>query len=202
MTFRTILRSLVLVAACAAAATAQQRPAIRPLGAVTAKSSEPLSVVAGIRPLPDGRVFVNDNNNRRVLLFDPMLKTFTVVADSTSATASAFSGRIGGLITYRGDSTIFADPMSLSMLVIDPNGKVARVMSVPRSQDAMMLANMGVGGAAFDGSGRLIYRAPPNLRRPDIAPGGGITPPEIPDSAAIVRMDLTSRKMDTLGFIK
>src|SRR5688572_10574939 len=199
---RTTFTSLILVTAFGAAANAQQRPAIRQLGAITAKSSEGLSVVAALRPLADGRVFVNDNNNRRVLLFDPALKTFTVVADSTSATANAFSGRIGGLITYRGDSTIFADPMTLSMLVIDPNGKVARVMSVPRSQDAMMLANMGAGGAAFDAAGRLIYRAPPNLRRPNMAPGGAFTMPEIPDSAAIVRMDLASRKMDTLGYIK
>ena len=202
MNSRIKLTSLILVTGFASAASAQQRPAIRQLGSVTAKSAEALSVVAGIRALPDGRVFVNDNNNRRVLLFDPALKTFTVVADSTAATATAFSGRIGGLIPYRGDSTIFADPTSLSMLVIDPNGKVARVMSVPRSQDAMMLANMGPGGAAFDASGRLVYRAPPNLRRPNITAGGGFTMPEIPDSAAIVRMDLTSRKMDTLSFIK
>jgi hypothetical protein len=202
MRSQTTLTSLILLTALASFAGAQQRPAIRQLGTVTAKSSEALSAVAGIRPLPDGRVFVNDNANRRVLLFDPALKTFTIVADSTSATANAFSGRIGGLIRYRGDSTIFADPTSLSMLVIDPSGKVARVMSVPRSQDAMMLANMGPGGAAFDASGRLIYRAPPNLPRPNFGAGGAFTMPEIPDSAAIVRMDLTSRKMDTLGFIK
>lgn len=202
MNSRIKVTPLILVTVFASAAGAQQRPPIRQLGAVTAKSAEALSVVAGLRALPDGRVFVNDNNNRRVLLFDPALKTFTVVADSTAATATAFSGRIGGLIPYRGDSTIFADPTSLSMLVIDPSGKVARVMSVPRSQDAMMLANMGAGGAAFDAAGRLVYRAPPNLRRPNITPGGGFTMPEIPDSAAIVRMDLTSRKMDTLSFIK
>jgi hypothetical protein len=202
MRSRTTFASLILVAAFASLASAQRRPPIRQLGAVTAKSSEALSVVAGIRPLPDGRVFINDNNNRRVLLFDPALKTFTVVADSTSATANAFSGRLGGLIKYRGDSTIFADPTSLSMLVIDPNGKVARVMSVPRSQDAMMLANQGPGGASVDASGRLIYRAPPNLPRPTFSPGGAFTMPEIPDSAAIVRMDLVSRHMDTLGFIR
>ena len=201
MRYRTTLTSLLLVAAFASLASAQQRPPIRQLGAVTARSGEALSVVAGIRPLSDGRVFVNDNNNRRVLLFDPALKTFTVVADSTSATANAFSGRLGGLIRYRGDSTIFADPTSLSMLVIDPSGKVARVMSVPRSQDAMMLANQGPGGASVDAAGRLIYRAPPNIR-PTFSASGGFTMPEIPDSVAIVRMDLASRQMDTVGFVK
>lgn len=198
----TTLASLILVAALTSIAGAQQRPPIRQVGAITAKSAEALSITIGIRPLADGRVFVIDNNNRRVLLFDPALKTFTVVADSTSATANAFSGRFGGLIKYRGDSTIFADPTSLSMLVIDPTGKIARVMSVPRSQDAMMLATGGAGAASFDASGRLIYRAPPNLPRPTFSAGGAFAMPEIPDSAAVVRMDLATRQMDTLAFIK
>jgi hypothetical protein len=182
----------------ASTASAQQRPAIRQLGKVDARSTEILSGVTGIRQLPGGRVLVNDVLKRRVILFDPSLSSFTVVADSTSGTANAYSGRIGGLIAYRGDSTIFVDPFSLSMLVIDGSGKVARVMSVPRSQDAMMLA----GTAAFDPAGRLVYRAQPNIGRPNFGASGAITPPDIPDSAAIVRVDLASRKVDTVGFMK
>src|SRR4026208_1329467 len=136
--------AVALLAMITTTAAAQQRPPIRQLGAVSAKSSEVLGNVQNIRQLPDGRVLVNDIQKRRVLLFDPALSSFTVIADTTSATANAYSGRIGGLIAYRGDSTIFVDPQSLSMLVLDGSGKGARVMSVPRSQDAMMLA---VGGA-------------------------------------------------------
>jgi hypothetical protein len=191
--------ALTLVTVAAASAAAQQRPPVRPIGAVVAKSTEVLGTsVTSIRQLPGGRVLVNDVQKRRVLLFDPSLATFTVVADSTSATANAYSGRIGALIPYTGDSTIFVDPTSLSMLVIDGNGKVGRVMSVPRSQDAMMLA---VQGAAIDAKGRLIYRAPPNIGRMSFT-NGVMTPPEIPDSAAIVRIDLATRQMDTLGFMK
>ena len=202
MRVNTVLASVGFVAAAASFASAQQRPPIRQIGAVAAKSTEALSSIAGIRQLSDGRVLVNDMAKRRVLLFDPSLAGFTVIADSTSATANAYSGRIGGLISYRGDSTIFVDPTSLSMLVIDGSGKVARVMSVPRSQDAMMLANGATGAAAFDASGRLVYRAPPNIRGPAPVPGGAFTPPDVPDSAAVVRIDLASRKLDTLGFIK
>ena len=189
--------SLVVAALIPTLAGAQQRPAIRQLGAVVAKSTEPLAGVTGIRQLPDRRVLVNDMPKRRVLLFDPSLGAFTVVADSTSATANAYSGRVGGLIAYKGDSTIFIDPTSLSMLVIDGSGKVGRVLSVPRSQDAMMLT---VGNVALDGAGRLVYRAPPNFR-PNFA-NGVITPPDIPDSAAIVKVDLTTRKLDTVGFVR
>ena len=191
--------SLAAIALVSSVGAAQQRPPIRQLGAVVAKSAEPLAGVTAIRQLPGGRVLVNDPQKRRVLLFDPSLGTFTVVADSTSATANAYSGRIGGLIAYKGDSTIFVDPQSLSMLVLDASGKVARVMSVPRSQDANMLA---VGGAAFDGAGRLVYRAPPNFRPPAFGPNGPSGPPDIPDSAAVVRIDLTTRQFDTVAFIK
>lgn len=195
------LASIALIAIATATASAQQRPPIRQLGAVSSKSTEVLGGVQGVRQLPDGRVIVNDVPKRRVLLFDPSLSTFTVIADSTSATANAYSGRIGGLIPFKGDSSIFVDPFALSMLVIDGSGKVARVMSVPRSQDAIAFAT----GAMIDPSGRLIYRASnlPNLAGRNIVTSpGAFTPPDIPDSAAIVRIDLATRNLDTLGWIK
>ena len=179
-------------------ASAQQRPPIRQIGPVVAKAKESFGNITGVRQLSDGHLLVNDIPNRRVLMFDPSLGSFTVIADSTSATANAYSGRFGGLIAYKGDSTIFVDPASLSMLVIDGSGKVGRVMSVPRSQDAGSLA---IGNASIDASGRLIYRAPPNFRPPNIV-NGVPTAPDIPDSAAIVRIDLATRKLDTLGFIR
>jgi hypothetical protein len=195
------LASIALIAVATATASAQQRPPIRQLGAISSKSTEVLGGVQGVRQLPDGRVIVNDVPKRRVLLFDPALSTFTVIADSTSATANAYSGRIGGLIPYKGDSSIFVDPFALSMLVIDGSGKVARVMSVPRSQDAIAFAT----GATIDPAGHLIYRASnlPNLAGRNLVTGpGGFTPPDIPDSAAIVRIDLATRNLDTLGWIK
>jgi hypothetical protein len=202
--------SLLLIGALAPIAGAQQRPAIRQLGAITATSAEGFANVVGVRQLSDGRILVNDLPRRRVVLLDPSLKTFTVVADSTEATANAYSGRVGGLLAYRGDSTIFVDPQSLSMLVIDDKGKVARVMSIPRSQDAMSLAGLAAGVPAFDKAGRLVYRASPNFgfRRMGQAPGAGGSPgagfqmPDIPDSAAIVRIDLATRHLDTLAWIR
>ena len=74
-----------------------------------------------------------------MLLFDPQLSSFIIVADSTSATGNAYGGRTGSLVSYRGDSSIFIDPASVSMLVIDPAGKVARVMAIPRAEDAAIM---------------------------------------------------------------
>jgi hypothetical protein len=61
---------------------------------------------------------------------------------------------------------------------------------------------LSAGGAAFDGAGRLVYRAPPNIRPPAFGPNGPTGPPDIPDSGAVVRIDLTTRKLDTVAFIR
>ena len=201
MKTHSIATMLGLTLALAGAAGAQDRNVIRQLGPITARAAEPVAGI-GIRPLPSG-VLVNDAPNQRLVLFDDQLSTFTVVADSTAATGNAYSSRFGGLLAFKGDSSLFTDPASLSMLVIDPAGKVARVMSMPGSQDAGLLAG-ALGGAAYDGKGGLIYRGMfrPQFRRAQGATGGNVTPPDIPDSAPILRIDLATRRLDTLGFIR
>lgn len=192
------LGALTLLGA-ASVGTTQQLPAIRQLGPVVAMSTETFGPAVFVRHARNG-VLVNDVQGRRLLMFDSTLSSFSVVADTTPATANAYSGRTGGLIAYRGDSTLFVDAQSMSMLVIDPDGKVGRVMSVPRSQDAMVLGNPALGTPAFDGSGRLVYRGMP---RPIMAPpsrDGSFTPPTSPDSVAVVAVNLTSRQVDTVGW--
>ncbi|MDP9201005.1 MAG: hypothetical protein M3P26_03595 [Gemmatimonadota bacterium] len=183
---------------------AQTLPPIRQLGPVTAVAKEPLGAVSSVRHLPDGRVLVNDIFGRRVVMFDSSLSTVTVIADTTSATASAYGPRPGGLIAYRGDSTLFVDPASLSMLLIDPNGKIARVMSAPRAGDVGFLVGGPFGSPGFDPQGRLVYRAPPQFIMRGPPPSGNRLPqiPTPPDSAALVRFDLATRKLDTATFFK
>ena len=195
-----------LATVAASALLAQQQPPIRQLGAVVASSDETLGANVFVRHVAGG-VFVNDVQNRRLLMFDPQLKGFTVVADTTPATANAYSGRIGSLIAYRADSSLFVDPQSMSMLVIDPAGKVQRVMSVPRSQDAMTLGNSMFGTPTFDAGGKLVYRGFPRpvFREQRVSGNGGpgaFTPPEMPDSTPVMRVDLTTRQVDTIGFVK
>jgi hypothetical protein len=183
---------------------AQSMPPVRQLGPVTAVGKEGLGAVTTVRALPDGRVLVNDIVGRRVLMFDSTLSTTTVVADTTSATANAYGTRPGGLIAYRGDSSLFIDPASLSMLLIDPNGKIGRVMSAPRAQDVGFLIGGPFGNPGFDAQGRLVYRAPPRFVFAGPPPSGNRPPqpPAIPDSAALVRFDLATRKLDTVTWFK
>jgi hypothetical protein len=183
---------------------AQSLPPVRQLGPVTAVGKEALGAVTTVRALPDGRVLVNDIVGRRVLMFDSTLTTSTVVADTTSATANAYGTRPGGLLAYRGDSSLFIDPASLSMLLIDPNGKIGRVMSAPRAQDVGFLIGGPFGNPGFDAQGRLVYRAPPRFvfSGPRPSGNGPPQPPQIPDSAALVRFDLATRKLDTVTWFK
>src|SRR6267142_1705709 len=195
----------IALAAASQPCLAQSLPPIRQLGPVTAVAKEPLGSVTAVRHLPDGRILVNDIVGRRVVMFDSSLSTVTVVADTTSATANAYGVQPGGLIAYRGDSTLFVDVASLSMLLIDPNGKIARVMSAPRAQDVGFLVGGPFGNPGFDPAGKLVYRAPPNVSRFAPRPtAGGAFPqcPTPPDSAALVRFDLATRKVDTATFFK
>src|ERR1700681_1479325 len=203
----TLILTLIAVAATASRQSQSQTlPPVRQLGPVTAVAKEPLGAVTTVRHLPDGRVLVNDIVGRRVVIFDSALSLVSVVADTTSATANAYGTQPGGLIAYRGDSTMFVDPASLSMLLIDASGKVARVMAAPRANGVGFLVGGPFGNPGFDPKGRLVYRAPPNFAGFRPAPGasGSRLPqiPPFPDSAALVRFDLATRKTDTATFFK
>ena len=194
----------VALAAAMPTAAAQQRPEIRPLGPVVATSTETFGALVFLRQIPGG-VIVNDQLSRRLVKLDDHLGNPVVIADSTAATANAYSGRSGALIAYRGDSTLFVDPQSLSMMVIDPQGKIGRVMSVPRSQDAGVLGSTPIGGAAYDGAGRIVYRGFGMQRlemRRDAERTAVTSGPQMPDSMPIVRVDLASRQVDTVGWVR
>lgn len=197
-------RAIGAAAMCSAGAFAQSEklPPIHPLSPVEHASKELLGAVSQVRALPGGRLLVNDNAGRKLVLYDAALAQFSVVADTTSATANAYSSRAAGLIAYKGDSSFFVDPSSLSMLVLDGAGKVTRVISVPRPNEAQALIGGPNGTPGFDGKGRLVYRAPPQLAMRAPAANGAFSMPVFPDSQAIVRIELASRVVDTVGFVK
>jgi hypothetical protein len=188
-------------------AFSQSLPPVRPIGATVARSTEPMGGVSITVALPGGKVLVNDILKRRVLMLDSTLTQVTVVADSTSSTANAYGNRAGGLLSYRGDSALFVDPASMSMLVINTEGKITRVMSAPRPQDVGFLIGGPNGFPGFDAKGRLVYRAQGPMRMTQGAgrgaPGGATTmTPEFPDSVPVVRFELSSRTLDTAGFFR
>ncbi len=189
--------------AVTAAGAQQNMPPVRPLGPIEHVSASNLRSVASVRELPGRRLLVNDIVNHRVLLLDSTLTTVKVVADSTASTANAYGNRPGGLLPYKGDSTLFIDPASLSMLVLDGTGQVARVMAVPNPNEAMFLIGGPFGNPGFDPSGKLVFRGMENRMMP---PPKGVDMktyvPQFPDSAPIVRVNLADRAEDTVAYFK
>jgi hypothetical protein len=221
----TLLLALTPLALHAQIELAQQQklPPVRQVGPISARSSEPMGAVSTAVPLPGGKVLVNDILNRRVVMFDSTLSKVTVVADSTSATANAYGARGGGLLPWGGDSALFVDPASLSMMVINGSGEIGRVMAVPRPNEVGLMVGGPNGRPGFDANGRLVFRgravARPGARggagQGQGARGGGagargganiggmtLMIPEQPDSAPVVRVDLATRMLDTVGEAK
>ncbi|HWH50687.1 MAG TPA: hypothetical protein VN651_04030 [Gemmatimonadaceae bacterium] len=204
--------ALLGVMAAGASASAQRPPAPRPIGRVEHFTTDSLASAAAALQMPGGRVLVNDITGRRLLLFDSTLAHPVVVADTTDATANAYGTRAGTLIRYKGDSALYIDIGSLSMLVIDPAGKIVRVLAVPRPDEAQMLIGSVFGTPGFDAKGRLVYYNSTGLEgtfmlccvgtsRPQmIGQHPGIVPK--PDSGMVVRVDLATHAFDTLAFIR
>jgi hypothetical protein len=207
------MRAIFSVVVCSVAlanAGAQKPPAMRPLGKIDIVSTEPLRSVAAALPLRDGRVYVNDIIARRLLLFDSTLAHAVVIADTTSATSNAYGRQPGTLIRYRGDTALFIDPASLSMLVLSPAGTIARVIAIPRPDDAGSLVGGVFGTPGFDARGRLVYftgRVGGSYRTIGLGykfdPGDPrlIIPPEV-DSSHLVRVDLAARTVDTVAAVR
>lgn len=186
---------------------------VRTLAPSSAVSKDSLGLTVIVRALSTGAVLVNDVQKHRVLYFDSTLATSRVAMDSaaTSPTMAAVPMAItpAQLIAYPGDSTLFVDMSSNSLLVLDPKGNVSHVMSLPRPQDAMFLAQgQALGMAAVDAQGRMVYRGViinlPKPPDPNALPGASTAMriPEQPDSAPIVRADFDTRRIDTVATIK
>ncbi len=202
-----LLAVTLLTAAGSASAAAQQAlPPVRSLGAVTKVSpADLLGSVSTVRPLPDGGVLVNDLTRRQLLHLNPDFTKKVTIADSTPETANGYSGRLAGLLPYRGDSSLFLDPASLSMLVIDGTGEVIRVMAVPRPEDATFMIGGPFGMPGFDPQGRIVYRGfvRPNFRGfGPPQPGQPFQVPQQADTAPILRVNLATRALDTAAFFK
>jgi hypothetical protein len=170
----------------------------RPVGAIIASSTEAVGRGALFRTLSDGRVLVNDLGAHRIVLFDPSLQHAVVVADTTAATGKAYGSGLSGLIKFAGDSSLVVDRLASAFVVIDPGGKIARIIKTPRG-----FYDVPGAQAAFYRAGHLLYRAPPPaflmLLDPDFV---GDTIMRGPDSTQILRMDMATGRLDTAATLE
>jgi hypothetical protein len=183
---------------------AQQSPAIRPIGAVSAVSPSGLvASVSAVRALSDGRVIVNDVTRRQLLLLDADLRLLKTIVDTSMASGGGYGSAMAGLTSFRDDSSLFIEPRTLSILVVDPSGSIARVMANPSPADAAFMIGGPFGAPGYAPNGTLLYRG---AARGAKGSGNSIildslrrTP--LADSAPVIRLDLSTRARDTVAFI-
>ncbi|MES2522371.1 MAG: hypothetical protein V4617_06725 [Gemmatimonadota bacterium] len=190
------------VVSASAQAQAQKAVPVRELSAVDAKTTVHFGNIFGVRPLAGGKLLVNDGIRRQLMMLDANLSNPTVVIDSVSEGGNSYGRSAAPLIPYLADSSLFVDGASLSLLVIDPNGKVARVMAAPKPTDLRFLAG---GASGVDAQGNLVYRGSLTINRSNMrmdGPGGMPTMVQPPDSAPIVRASFETRTVDTIGRVK
>lgn len=190
----------------AAPLAAQPLPAVRPLGAVSKVSGAGvLGSVSMVRPLSNGAVIVNDVTRRQLVLLDANLVKRKTIADTSLATGKSYGSALGGLMAFRGDSSLFIDPSTLSMLVIDANGEVARVMAVPRPADVNSMIGGPFGTPTLDPRGRIVCRNVVRAKALTMnyaARDKSVLKQQTEDSALIYRINLATRAVDTVAWVK
>lgn len=197
---RYVCAGLACVAAIANAAGAQIP--IRTVSAPSATLAQSLGNISGIRELADGRLLVNDDGRRLLLVFDKQLATAEILADSTSGAANSYP-RGARLIPYLADSTLVVNRPDAALLVIDPYGKLARIAAPPVPQHMNSLSSGQPIGT--DARGRLVYQVNPAARGISVPCPAPLTPPPpgpSPDTAYIVRGDFDTRTADTIAKVR
>lgn len=180
---------LFLTAAVPAGLLAQGRVPEQRLEKPDAEFQESFDQIGALRELPGGKVLLVDLGPKSLIMAD-----FKTGAQSTIGRNGQGPGEYqfpGELIPYLGDSTLLVDRVSRRLLTVSADGKMGKTVPFP---DAMQ------GFAAPKGAdrkGRIYVQASP------FRVGNGEDPPDkMPDSAAVVRWDRETNRLDTLTRIK
>jgi hypothetical protein len=174
--------------------------AARPLGATAATSTVTFKAINGVRVLSDGRVLVNDATARQITLLDPALTQATLVVDSSGGRVNSYGTGSGGLIPHLADSTLFVDRTAGVFVVIDPQGRMARVTPLPgRSSYLYLTSSISMYGfpAVSRGLG-LVYESPISGLARRLPPGEPDRVELVGDTSALVSYDLITHRLDTL----
>lgn len=184
---------------CARMVVAQERVPTRSVSAPTPVTTSRFGTILGIRQLRDESVLINDGERRQLIIVDPMHRTTTIIVDSVGGARQAYGPRATPFIAGRGDSTLFVDGASGSLVVIDPLGRIVGVQAPPSPRDMRFLASSP---SAVDARGSLIYRAAVFTEQQAPHERGSPTIIIVSDSAPLVRANFETRTIDTLLRIK
>jgi hypothetical protein len=187
----TLLRSrrylrilLVVLASCARDEPVTATPE-RSLGEPADRFAQPFTRISGVRELADGRLIVTDQREKKVLLLDSAWSAARPVARQGQGPLEY--GFPTAVLAYPGDSTLVHDLLQRRLLVLDPSGEPVRTISLPQS--------LGFGaGLQGDGRGNVYSQANAITDPAQLASGP-------PDSAALLRWNLASARIDTVATV-
>jgi hypothetical protein len=170
-------------------ASAQQGIPVVNVTPVSARTTTTLGAVLGVREMSDGRVLVNDAGRRQIKVFDATLATATVALDSAGGTSNSYGPRASQIFPYLGDSTVITEIVSQDVLILDRNGQVARALATPQHEDgATPFPVRFPMPRGMDHKGRLVAQG-----------GFRVRPEGVADSALVLRADLDTRQIETIG---
>ena len=187
---RAVLISLAIIIAGRSVAWSQG-PGTRTLSGQPFEFSQQFSEIGSIRELRDGRVIVVDARELKVQLLDPRSGTATTIGRTGDGPGEyRWPSR---LFPLQGDSTLLHDAAGGRLMVILPDGKPGGFYDPNRAEgDSILARARRFFVRAGDGRGHLFSEAQP-IR---IGAGGVL---ELADHAAIERLDIATRKRDTVA---
>jgi hypothetical protein len=187
--------ALVIGGAMLGAATASvavgQDPPLRTLLKYDLEYAEPFSCVSGLRELSDGRIIVADQREKLIQIIN--LRTGAVTKVGREGQGPGEWGVPAGLFAAKGDTTLLWDQGNRRFLTINPDGTTGKSFAATITAGSMTMITVPRGVDRQGG----VYIAGSTFTQ---APGGG--PPVAADSAAILRLDPPTGKIDTLGFLR
>jgi hypothetical protein len=206
---RFALLAIAIADAPAAAQSTAQAAEPRALGPVVATSTVSFGTISQLVTRPDGKVLVNDNVSRRLLLLDAALANPVVVFDSVGGKTNSYTTRplVSFLTAFRADSALFFDAAAAGFVVIHPDGTVGRTGAAPPTgSPGMGFTNIPQGIPVFSQAFGLVYRGGSGARaalRPlgRSATGAPDSVRYTTDSVFIHRGQMAARAMDTVARI-
>ncbi len=131
--------------------------------------------------------------------------------DGRGSASVSFSGGGGGrgggpsgppapnfLVGFRGDSSLWFDRDASVFVVVEPSGKLGRVMAAPSQTSSGRSLLQSNGAPSSSPTVGLVYKLRTPYASSPLAPGEPDRVGVIPDSMVVVRMDYATRALDTL----
>ena len=179
---------------------AQATVPVRDLSPPDARSTTFFGDVFGLQEIAGGEVIVNDGAHRQLILLDSRLARRRTILDSIASGPNGYGPVASPLIRFMGDSSIFVDGASQSLIVIDSHGQVARTIAAPARNDMRFLAG---GRSTTDDIGNLYYRVAPLVRTSTQPTVDGVqtVTSKVADSALLVRASFATGVVDTVAQI-